>query len=175
MVKRKAGILANYRPNAAVVLFNKDGKVWMGRRAGQGGPHNWQFPQGGIDDGEKPLAAALRELQEETGIKPKYVKKIGKVKGWLSYDFPDDVRQAPNKRQTWAGQKQKWFALLFVGADEDINLKAHTPQEFDKWRWIKLKKTPAKVISWKRHIYEELVREFSRYTKKKNRPPSPTQ
>jgi len=167
MIKRKKKDLQQHRPNAAVVLFNRQGKVWMGRRANSQGEHIWQFPQGGIDEGEKPRAAAIRELAEETGISPAHVKKIGKIKGWLAYDFPEDVREAPNKRLLWNGQKQKWFAFKFLGKDSDFQLDAHQPQEFDAWKWVKLEDAPEKIIPWKRHVYEEVVREFSRFSKKK--------
>jgi putative (di)nucleoside polyphosphate hydrolase len=168
MIKRKKSQLTRHRPNAAVVLFNKNGKVWMGHRAHTDGTYVWQFPQGGIDEGEKPLVAALRELEEETGIASKHVKKIGKIKGWLSYDFPEDVRQAPTKRQRWDGQKQKWFAFLFLGKDKDIHLDAHSPPEFDDWRWVDLAKAPGYIIDWKRPVYEELVARFARFAKKKH-------
>ncbi len=170
MIKRKKSELDKHRPNAAVVLFNKKGKVWMGRRAHTDGTNVWQFPQGGIDEGEKPLDAAIRELEEETGIRPGLIKKLGRVKGWLAYDFPDDVMQAPNKRLLWDGQKQKWYAFLFLGKDSDIHLDAHQPPEFDDWRWVKLKDAPKKIIPWKRPVYDEVVREFSQFCKgrKKN-------
>ncbi len=163
MVRRKKRKLKNHRPNAAIVLFNKDGKVWLGRRANGSGAHVWQFPQGGIDEGEKPLVAAKRELAEETGIRTDLVKKLGKVKGWLAYDFPDDVMQAPNKRLLWDGQKQKWFAFQFLGKDSDINLNAHSPAEFDDWKWVDLDEAPKGIIAWKRPVYDEVVRQFSKY------------
>lgn len=167
MIKRKKKELQQHRPNAAVVLFNRQGRVWMGRRANSQGRHVWQFPQGGIDEGEKPLAAAIREMAEETGVSPDLVKKIGKIKGWLAYDFPEDVGQAPNKRLLWNGQKQKWFAFKFLGKDTDFHLDAHQPPEFDAWKWVKLEDAPQKIIPWKRHVYDEVVQKFLRFSSRK--------
>jgi len=150
-----------HRPNAAVVLFNHHGQVLMCRRAGERGRNCWQFPQGGIDDGEKPLDAAIRELEEETGIGKKYVVKIGKYKGWLPYDFPANIKFAPSKRKQWLGQKQRWYAFLFLGKDSQIRLDAHKSVEFDKWMWIDLEKTPARTIKWKRRVYHKLVDKFA--------------
>ena len=163
MARKKTRKLERHRPNAGMVVFNRDGKVLLCRRCGSSNARSWQFPQGGIDAGEKPLAAAKRELHEETGIPPDKVKKIGKIKGWLAYDFPDDVRHAPTKRQRWDGQKQRWFAFRFLGEDKDINLEAHQPPEFDRWEWVDLNKAPQKVVAWKRHVYEQVVKAFSRF------------
>ncbi|VAV86651.1 Adenosine (5')-pentaphospho-(5'')-adenosine pyrophosphohydrolase [hydrothermal vent metagenome] len=155
--------LDNHRPNAAIVLFNQQGQVFVGRRAGETGKHCWQFPQGGIDAGEKPLAAAYRELKEETGIKRKHVQLLGKIKGWLPYDFPDDINIARNKRKRWDGQKQKWFAMRFSGKKKHIKLDKHLPVEFDKWAWVDLADTPQMTIKWKRESYRIVVEEFTRF------------
>lgn len=163
MSKPKRKSLAQHRPNAGIVLFNEQGKVLLCHRKGAVGALTWQFPQGGIDKGEKPLTAALRELTEETGIKPKHVRKLGKTKGWLSYDFPADATIAPSKRRKWKGQKQKWFAMRFLGTDKHIRLNKHKPQEFDKYLWVELADAPFMVIEWKRHVYEELVCKFERF------------
>ncbi len=156
--------LEKYRANAAVVVFNARGKVLICHRAGEIGDHCWQFPQGGIDKGEKPLQAAYRELFEETGIERKYTEKIGKIKGWLAYDFPEDVNFAPNKRKHWLGQKQKWFAMRFLGKGEHIKLDMHQPPEFDQWMWADLAQVPQMTIYWKRDVYHQVVCEFSRFT-----------
>jgi len=155
--------LKQYRPNAAVVVFNERGKVLIGHRRGEVGNHCWQFPQGGIDAGEAPLQAAYRELFEETGIRSKHVEKIGKIKGWLTYDFPEDVSFAPNKRKHWHGQKQKWFAMRFLGRDKHIRLDRHHPPEFDQWAWANLDEVPQMTIYWKRDVYLKVIEEFSRF------------
>ncbi len=161
--KKQGRDLDLHRPNAAVVVFNHKGQVFMGRRAGERGTACWQFPQGGIDQGEKPLAAAFRELEEETGINKKHVIKLGKIKGWVAYDFPKDVRFAPNKRKNWRGQKQKWFAFYFTGNDKHIRLDLHKSIEFDKWAWVDLVNTPGKTIQWKYGVYQLVVKKFTKY------------
>lgn len=164
MAKPDKDALDRHRPNTGMVVFNRQGKVLLCRRTGGSNARCWQFPQGGIDTGEKPLAAAVRELHEETGISPKKIKKIGKIKGWLAYDFPDDVRHAPTKRLHWNGQKQRWFAFRFLGKDKDINLEFHNPPEFDAWKWVDIAAAPKKVVAWKRHVYKQVVKTFSRFS-----------
>ena len=146
--------LAAYRPNVGLVLFHADGRVWLGRRAGTAGPHNWQFPQGGVDDGEDLQAAALRELAEETGATS--VTLLGRTDGWLVYDFPADHGGSKLARG-WKGQKQVWFALRFDGEDTEFNLAGHGEPEFDAWRWGRLEEAPGLVIPFKRQTYEAVV------------------
>jgi 8-oxo-dGTP pyrophosphatase MutT (NUDIX family) len=98
----------HHRPNVGVVLFHPDGRVWLGKRHNQPPPHNWQFPQGGVDDGEDLLAAARRELAEETGVTS--IEYLGRTEGWLIYDFPADFA-ASKKARGFKGQKQVWFAF----------------------------------------------------------------
>ena len=148
-----------YRPAAGVVLFNHAGKVFMGRRKNASGPYIWQFPQGGIDKGEKPKHAALRELYEETGIKPELVSTIGRITDWLYYDFPADFHGKKAARG-WRGQRQKWYALRFHGSDDDVNLKAHRPIEFVDWRWDDFARAPQLIVPFKRPVYQKLIREF---------------
>ncbi len=152
--------LSLYRPNVGVVLFNGRGLVWLGRRVKTAGPYNWQFPQGGVDDGEELEAAARRELLEETGVRS--VSLLGRTEDWLAYDFPDGW-SGSKAQKGWKGQKQVWFAFRFEGAESEINLDAHQPPEFDAWRWGRLEETPAKVVPFKRETYEHVAAAFAQY------------
>ncbi len=152
--------LSSYRPNVGVVLFNAAGRVWYGRRAATPGPFNWQFPQGGVDDGEDLEHAALRELAEETGVTS--VRLLGRTAGWITYDFPADYRGSKAARG-WRGQRQVWFALRFVGDDDEVRLDAHPQIEFDAWRWGDLDEGPDLVIPFKKPAYQEVVRAFRRF------------
>lgn len=153
--------LALYRPNVGVVLFHPDGRVWLGRRANTPAPYNWQFPQGGVDDGEDLHEAALRELAEETGVSS--VTLLGRTDGWLAYDFPPDHKGSKTVKG-WKGQRQVWFALRFDGEESEINLRAHTPVEFEDWRWASLDEAARVIVPFKREIYlavAEAFRDFS--------------
>ena len=152
--------LSLYRPNVGVVLFNREGKVWFGRRAKTVGPHNWQFPQGGVDAGEELHAAALRELHEETGVRS--AGFLGRTADWKAYDFPPGWKRTKAIRG-WRGQKQVWFAMRFEGEDSEVNLNAHTPPEFDAWRWADLEETVELVVPFKRAAYEAVIAAFRPY------------
>ena len=153
--------LGAYRPNVGVVLFHRDGRVWLGCRAGTPGPHNWQFPQGGVDAGEDLEAAARRELQEETGVVTATL--LGRTDGWLTYDFPPDHRGA-RFHQGWKGQRQVWFALRFDGDEREIDLTQHGEPEFDSWRWAQLEESIDLVAPFKRATYEIVVEAFRVFT-----------
>jgi putative (di)nucleoside polyphosphate hydrolase len=155
-----------YRPCAGLTVFNRAGRVFIGRRSE--GPehidetHVWQMPQGGIDPGEDPWPAALRELYEETNIRS--VEKLGEIDELLCYDIPREIL-----RQAWhgkyRGQCQKWYALRFVGDESEINIAApggHKP-EFIDWRWEPMENLPDLVVPFKRQIYERVVAEFARF------------
>jgi putative (di)nucleoside polyphosphate hydrolase len=158
-----------YRPCAGLTVFNRDGLVFIGRRSS--GPehiddtHVWQMPQGGIDEGENPYKAALRELYEETSIKS--IEKLGEVKDWIAYDIPRDIVGAAWKGK-YRGQKQKWYALRFTGKDSEIDIEnpggGHKP-EFIAWRWEKIERLPELVVPFKRPAYEQVVKEFARFTR----------
>lgn len=150
----------HYRPNVGLVVFHTTGLVFLGKRVHTPAPFQWQFPQGGMDDGETPRQAALRELEEETGIAPKHVELLEETDDWLYYEFPPGVRES--RGWTYRGQRQKWFALRFIGHDSDIRLDAHTP-EFSDWRWASLDQAVELVIPFKRPVYEEAARRFQRF------------
>jgi putative (di)nucleoside polyphosphate hydrolase len=144
------------RPAVGVALFSPDGDVFVGRRLrGQAG--TWQMPQGGIDEGESPIDAALRELREETGVKE--VTVLAELPEWLTYDLPIDLDPMPKWAARYAGQRQRWFAMRYDGVDADIDLATAHP-EFDAWRWVPLEETAALVVPFKRPVYERVVEAF---------------
>jgi putative (di)nucleoside polyphosphate hydrolase len=160
-----------YRPCVGLTVINPAGMVFVGRRSD--GPehidetHVWQMPQGGIDRGEEPWPAALRELYEETSIRS--VTRAGEIDAWLSYDIPRDI-----VGQAWGGkyrgQTQKWFALRFSGDDREINIAtpgggAHDP-EFIDWKWEPIENLPDLVVPFKRPIYERVAREFAKFARR---------
>lgn len=147
-----------YRENVGVVVFNRRGRVWLGRRAHTQGAHSWQFPQGGVDSGEDLEAAARRELFEETGIRS--VSLLGRIEDWITYDFPKGYRGSKAARG-FRGQKQAWFAFLFEGDDREVDLTAVPPQEFEEWRWADIAETPALVVDFKRDAYLKVVEAFA--------------
>ena len=153
-----------YRPNVGAVLFNRDGKVFVARRAdlpnAEGGPGGWQLPQGGIDPNEDPRAAVLRELEEEIGTGRAAI--IGEHADWLTYDLPPElVGVALGGR--YRGQRQRWFALRFLGEDSDIRLDLDPHPEFDAWRWTELAELPELAVGFKRATYHVLVQSFARF------------
>jgi putative (di)nucleoside polyphosphate hydrolase len=155
-----------YRPNVGAVLFGPDGRVLVCRRAdlpnAEGVPGGWQLPQGGLDEGEDPRAAVLRELAEEIGTDRAEI--IGEHPGWLIYDLPPGLLGVALGGR-YRGQRQKWFALRFLGTDADIRLDADPHPEFDAWRWADLAELPALAVTFKRAIYAELARSFVRFAR----------
>lgn len=155
--------LARYRPNVGVVLFHPDGRVWLGKRAATPGPWCWQFPQGGVDDGEDLEAAARRELAEETGART--VTYLGRTDGWTTYDFPPEARN--EKTRGWKGQKQAWFAFRFDGEESEFDLAAHDHAEFEAWRWGYLEEAPELIVPFKRPVYEAVAKAFAPFAARK--------
>jgi putative (di)nucleoside polyphosphate hydrolase len=151
-----------YRPNVGAVLFDQAGQVFVARRANfpnaEGPAGGWQLPQGGIDPDEAPRDAVLRELAEEIGTDRAEI--IGEHPDWLTYDLPPHlVGVALGGR--YRGQRQRWFALRFIGADRDIRLDADPHPEFDSWRWVALRELPALAVPFKRPIYKILATSFA--------------
>lgn len=149
-----------YRPCVGVVLINDQGLIFAGQRVDNPTPA-WQMPQGGIDEGEKPRAAALRELWEETGVTADLVEFVAKTHGWVTYDLPSELLG-----KVWGGkyrgQRQKWFLFRFKGRDDQVQIATEHP-EFDKWRWIGADEMVASIVPFKRAVYEEVVRHFRAY------------
>ena len=149
-----------YRSNVGAVLFNAAGQVFVGRRADQALAGAWQLPQGGVDEGEDPRVAVLRELREEVGTANAAI--LGEHPDLLTYDLPPHlVGRAFGGR--FRGQRQRWFALRFLGEDAEIRLDLDPHPEFDAWRWVALAELPALAVAFKRPIYEVLVRSFGRF------------
>ncbi len=153
-----------YRPNVGAVLFNQTGRVLVARRAdlpnAEGAPGGWQLPQGGIDADEDPRGAVLRELAEEIGTDRAEI--IGEHPDWLTYDLPPDLLGIALGGR-YRGQRQRWFALRFLGTDTDIRLDADPHPEFDAWRWADLAELPLLAPDFKRDIYLILAASFSRF------------
>jgi len=144
-----------YRPCVGLMLFNAKGEVFVGKRIDQT-VEGWQMPQGGIDNGEEPRQAALRELEEETGTAK--AKIIGEMDDWLTYDLPAHLIGIAFHGR-YRGQRQKWFALRFLGDDSDINIFSHEP-EFAEWKWLSLAELPAVIVPFKRDTYKAVIAAF---------------
>lgn len=145
-----------YRESVGMMLLNEDNLVFVGRRIDTTSDA-WQMPQGGIDAGEKPQNAAIRELEEETGTNK--AKIIVESSEWLCYDLPDKlIPRIWNGK--YRGQKQRWFALRFLGTDSDININTKHP-EFCEWQWVSMQDLPSLIVPFKRDIYAKVVAEFS--------------
>ena len=145
-----------YRPCVGVVLVRADGTIFTGERIDT--PGAWQMPQGGIDDGETPCEAALRELEEETGVSSALVAVEAELKDWVTYDLPQHLIG-----KLWGGkyrgQKQRWFLLRFNGEDEDIDI-TRNHREFSRWRWSTSDEVVSDIVPFKRSVYEQVLAGF---------------
>ncbi len=146
-----------YRRNVGIAVFNDAGQVLVAER--MDAPGSWQMPQGGIDHGENPWEAALRELKEEIGTNS--VKYMGEVDRVLRYDFPQWVHDM--YPDNYKGQEQQWFAVRFTGREIEIDLASTEPREFSTWRWGDLKQAAEEVVEFKRDSYREMARQFAKF------------
>ncbi len=149
-----------YRPCAGVMLMNRDGQVFVGQRL-DSTLEAWQMPQGGIDEGEEAIDAAVRELREETGVMPDKVRLIAKAPGEFLYDLPDDMIGKIWKGK-WRGQRQRWFLFAFEGEDGDIDIATPEP-EFRAWRWADPADLPTMIVPFKKTLYERVLAAFAEH------------
>ncbi|MFT6090710.1 RNA pyrophosphohydrolase [Sulfitobacter sp.] len=146
-----------YRPCVGVMLMNADGHVFVGQRRDRD-QEAWQMPQGGVEKDESAQVAALRELEEETGVRADSVSVVAETDTWLPYDLPHDL--VPNIwKGRFRGQEQKWFLLRFHGADSEVNLETDH-QEFSEWRWLPVDDLVNNIVPFKREVYQAVVAAF---------------
>lgn len=149
-----------YRPCVGVMLINENGDVFVGQRI-DNDTAAWQMPQGGIDKGEEPRDAALRELWEETGVTADLVTVEAETEGWIPYDLPHDIVPRIWKGR-FKGQEQKWFLLRFKGDDVQVNIETDHP-EFSQWRWLSPDELVANIVPFKRDVYERVLAQFHEF------------
>ena len=148
-----------FRFNVGIVVANGLGDVLWAHRVRQGG---WQFPQGGMQEGESPEQAMYRELEEEVGLTEQHVELWGVTRGWLSYRLPKKmVRPVSGWRKPCIGQKQKWFLLHLKSDDSAINLKTNQKPEFDRWEWASYWYPLNQIVDFKRPVYRRMLKELS--------------
>lgn len=165
-----------YRRCVGIMLLNREGKVWIGRRIAEenseydGSPQLWQMPQGGIDEGEDVLEAARRELYEETGIRS--ASLIAEAPSWIDYDLPEPLIGIGLKGK-YRGQTQRWFAFRFEGDESEITIDpppdGHA-SEFDAWRWASMRELPELIVPFKRAVYLQVVAAFAHLEDAEARP-----
>lgn len=149
-----------YRPCVGVMLVNQDNNVFVGQRSDRY-QDAWQMPQGGVEKGEEPRDAALRELWEETGVTADLVDIAAESDDWLAYDLPHEV--VPNIwKGRYRGQRQKWFLIRFNGTDEQVDINTEHP-EFTAWKWIAANQLVERIVPFKRDVYEKVIAGFQEY------------
>ena len=154
-MKHKAVEALPYRPCVGIMLIDRRGLIFVAKRIDTTA-EAWQMPQGGIDKGESPRDAALRELEEETSVRT--VEPLGESREWYRYDLPKDLVGKVWKGR-YRGQEQKWFAFRFLGEEAEIDIDRHEP-EFEAWRWVEIERLPELIVPFKRQVYADLVSEF---------------
>ena len=147
-----------YRPCAGVMLMNREGLVFVGQRIDTA-LEAWQMPQGGIDPGEDARAAAVRELEEETGVAPGLVEFVAEAPDELAYDLPPEL-VGKVWRGRYRGQRQRWFLFRFLGRDDQVELRTAHP-EFRAWRWVDAAELPGLAAPFKRDLYAGVVAAFA--------------
>mgnify|MGYP002620054638 CR=1 FL=1 len=147
-----------YRPCVGIVLINPQGQIFAGQRIDTEAPA-WQMPQGGVDAGEDPREAALRELGEEIGVTPDLVEVIGETPDWLTYDLPAEMVPRIWKGR-YRGQKQRWYLMRYLGRDAQIDIARPRP-EFSRWRWIGAEEMLGAIVPFKRDIYAQVIAAFA--------------
>lgn len=156
-----------FRPNVGLMIINKEGNIWLGTRANSGKlnkRYTEQMPQGGIDEGERPIDAAFRELSEETGLKRENVKLLKTSCRWHAYTFPQPIAWGD---KIYDGQRQKWFLFLHTGSADDFNLNAHPEEiEFLSYNWYPPEQIIKRVIPFKRGVYRRIIEEFMPFIQK---------
>ena len=146
-----------FRPNVGIIIHNDAGRVLWAHRIGRS-LDEWQFPQGGIKAHESPVTALYRELEEELGLSPTHVAVIGQTRDWLRYRLPQRFRR---RSSACIGQKQRWFLLRLLGAEDDVQVSAGEWPEFDHWRWVDYWHPAREVVFFKRDVYRRALRELA--------------
>ncbi|MFK7835189.1 MAG: RNA pyrophosphohydrolase [Sulfitobacter sp.] len=149
-----------YRPCAGVMLLNASGEVFVGQRKDRY-RDAWQMPQGGVEKGEDPRTAALRELEEETGVRADLVEVLAETAGWVPYELPHDLVPKLWKGR-FRGQEQKWFLMRFQGRDDQVNIETEH-QEFSAWKWMAVDQLVDSIVPFKRSVYEAVLTEFQEH------------
>ena len=147
-----------YRPNVGIIITNRQGQLFWAKRIGEDA---WQFPQGGIQEGETAQQAMYRELREEVGLKPESIEIIAATKGWLRYRLPKKYIRYHHKPK-FVGQKQKWYLLEMLAEDAEVDLSQSKSAEFDQWRWVSYWYPLSGVVSFKRDVYRSALKELIR-------------